>query len=62
VALADDSDRLARLKSKLEAARLTTPLFDTEAFTRVMESAYRAMLDRCRDGLPPEHLEIGAVR
>lgn len=62
VALASDSVPLARLKSSLDAARLTTPLFDTAGFTRLMESAYRAMLDRCRDGLPPDHLEIGAGR
>ena len=59
VALADDPLRCEALKSRLEEARLTTPLFDTEGFTRLIESAYRAMLDRCRKGLPPDHLEIG---
>jgi protein O-GlcNAc transferase len=59
VALAGDPLRLEALTSRLAEARLTTPLFDTEGFTRLMESAYRAMLDRCRKGLPPDHLEIG---
>jgi protein O-GlcNAc transferase len=60
VALANDPPRLAALKSRLQEARLQTPLFDTVGFTRLMESAYRTMLDRCRNGLPPDHLEIGA--
>lgn len=59
VALATDPARLAALRARLDAARLTTPLFDTEGFTRHLESAYRAMLDRCRRGLPPRDLDIG---
>jgi protein O-GlcNAc transferase len=62
IALASDARRLAALRSRLEEARLDTPLFDTEGFTRLMESAYRTMLDRCRNGLPPDHFDIGVER
>ena len=58
VALARDPARLAGLRSRVAEARLTSPLFDTEGITRRMESAYEAMFERCRRGLPPDHLEI----
>lgn len=60
VVLARDPARLTALRSRLADARLASPLFDTEGFTRRIESAYEAMLERCRRGLPPDHLEIGA--
>ena len=37
--------RLAALKQKLEANRLTTPLFDSTRFTRNLEVAYETMRD-----------------
>lgn len=58
VALAADRPRLADIRARLERARRTTPLFDTAGFTRIMESAYRTMVERCRAGLPPDHLDI----
>lgn len=60
VALAADRPRLESLKARLAAARDTTPLFDTAGYTRSIETAYEAMLQRSRSGLPPEHLNIGA--
>ncbi len=42
-ALATQPERMAAVKAKLEANRLTTPLFNTEAFTRDIEAAYDAM-------------------
>ncbi|HEV2269387.1 MAG TPA: tetratricopeptide repeat protein [Steroidobacteraceae bacterium] len=62
VALAADRPRLADVRARLERARRTMPLFDTAGFTRVMESAYRTMIERCRAGLPPDHLDIPAER
>jgi len=41
--LATNPARLAAVKAKLAANRLTTPLFDTEASTRALEDAYEAM-------------------
>lgn len=58
VALATERPRLESLKARLIAARLTTPLFDTEAYTRSVEAAYEAMLERARSGLPPDHLKM----
>jgi predicted O-linked N-acetylglucosamine transferase (SPINDLY family) len=45
LALANDPARLAALKQKLEANRLTTPLFDSSRFTRNLEAAYEQMRD-----------------
>jgi protein O-GlcNAc transferase len=45
LALACDPARLAALKHKLAANRLTTPLFDTTRFTRNLETAYENMRD-----------------
>ena len=61
VDLATNPDKLAALKAKLANNRLTTPLFDTELFTRDLERAYEAMCERHRLGLPPEDIELAAT-
>jgi protein O-GlcNAc transferase len=43
VALAQDPARLAALRAKLAANRLSTPLFDTARFTRDLEAAFTAI-------------------
>jgi predicted O-linked N-acetylglucosamine transferase (SPINDLY family) len=58
VQLAENPQRLAQIRQRLEDNRLTTPLFDTPSFTRDLESAYRAAYDRYRAGLPPEHIDV----
>ena len=58
VGLSSQPQPLGQLKRRLEANRLTTPLFDTALFCRHIEAAYGAMYDRCQDGLPPDHLDI----
>jgi len=58
-ALATDPDRLASVKAKLAANRLTTPLFDIEAYTRDLEGLFETMWRRYRDGEPP--ISIGAL-
>jgi predicted O-linked N-acetylglucosamine transferase (SPINDLY family) len=58
VALAADPRRMAEIKHKLGANRLTTPLFDTRLHTRSLESAYTEMQERYRSGLPPEDIFI----
>jgi protein O-GlcNAc transferase len=56
--LATHPDRLAAIRRKLAANRLTSPLFDTISFTRDIEAVYRAMHDRHSSGLPPDHIVI----
>ena len=57
-ALALDPERLRAIRGKLERNRLTTPLFDTEWFTRHIEAAYTAMYERYYEDLLPEHIFI----
>lgn len=58
VALAIDPVRLAAIREKLAAGVATASLFDTARATRHMESAYIAMHQRYRDGLPPDHISL----
>ncbi len=58
VDLASNPDKLAAIKAKLANNRLTTPLFDTEGFTRDLERAFAAMCERYRLGLPPEDYDL----
>ncbi|WP_137158020.1 hypothetical protein [Rhizobium sp. FKL33] len=59
--LIGDANKRAHYRSKLEAARLTSPLFDPARMTRHLETAYRMMAERARLGLPPEHLDVPAL-
>jgi protein O-GlcNAc transferase len=58
VALATEPDKLTRIRTKLADNRLTTPLFDTELFTRHIEVAFLEMYRRHQDGLPPDHFAV----
>jgi protein O-GlcNAc transferase len=58
VALATDPQRLAGIKHKLKANRLTTPLFDTRRFAECLEIGYSKILERFDAGLPPEHVHV----
>ena len=53
--LATNPTKLAALRQKLAANRLTAPLLDTVRFTRHIEAAYTAMMERLRAGLAPDH-------
>jgi protein O-GlcNAc transferase len=59
VELAIDSDRLSQINAKLLRSRSISPLFDTTTLTRHLEQAYRVMAERCRAGLPTEHIHVG---
>lgn len=48
IALAQDRSRLAALRQRLAEARTTTPLFDTQGFTRDLERLYRAIWNHHR--------------
>jgi predicted O-linked N-acetylglucosamine transferase (SPINDLY family) len=58
VELASRPDKLAAIRAKLERNRLTSPLFDTQLFTRHIESAYQAMYERYQKGLPADHIVV----
>ncbi|HEY8095155.1 MAG TPA: UDP-N-acetylglucosamine-peptide N-acetylglucosaminyltransferase, partial [Methylobacter sp.] len=58
VELAKHPERLAGIKTKLAANRLTTPLFDTDLFTKKLETAYTAMYERYHTDLPPDHIFV----
>jgi protein O-GlcNAc transferase len=65
----DDMVRIARhigidagyrkaLREKVSANRLSSPLFDTARFTGNFESAIEMMVERCRAGLPADHMDV----
>jgi protein O-GlcNAc transferase len=56
--LAGDPRRLAELKQKLAAQRLTCPLFDDVRFARHMEAAFAAMHARRLSGAPPRSFAV----
>jgi predicted O-linked N-acetylglucosamine transferase (SPINDLY family) len=56
--LARNRERLHALCRKLQENRLGAPLFDSGAYTRHLEAAYRAMVERYEAGLAPEHIHI----
>ena len=58
VDLAHNPEKLGAFKKRLEENKLTAPLFDTQLFTRNIESAYKRMMERHCLGLPPDHLYI----
>lgn len=58
--LALSPGKLAQIRSKLEANRRSTPLFDTLTYTRHLEHGYRLAHARSVDGLPPETIDVPA--
>ena len=58
IELATHPERLAQIRQKLADNRLTTPLFDTELFTRNIEAAYTEMYERYQADLPPGHIHV----
>jgi predicted O-linked N-acetylglucosamine transferase (SPINDLY family) len=58
IELANDPARLAKIKDKLRAGRVTSPLFNTRLFTRHLEGAYEAMYRRYQAGLAPDHIGV----
>lgn len=56
--LATHPEKLADLRGRLSANRLTTPLFDTERFVRHIETGYDKAYDRFLKGLAPADLSV----
>ncbi|KLN57254.1 tetratricopeptide repeat protein [Variovorax paradoxus] len=60
LSLATSPEKLADLRRRLDCNRTETPLFDTPLFARRIETAFAAMWDRHRLGLPPDHIHVAA--
>lgn len=60
VELATNPKRLDEIRQKLARNRLTTPLFDTRAFTGHLEAAYAEMHERYVGNLPPVDFYVEA--
>jgi protein O-GlcNAc transferase len=58
VQLAEYPELLQTIKRKLDTNRLKTSLFDTRAFTRHLEVAYTAVLERHRADLAPQTIYV----
>lgn len=58
VRLAREPETLALMREKLVEQRFTAPLFDTERFTRHIERSFEMMIDRARNGLLPDHMDV----
>ena len=60
LALSAAPHTLQALRRRLADTRLQVPLFDTERFTRHIESAYDLAWERLRQGMAPEHFPVPA--
>ena len=56
--LAGNPDKLELIRTQLNTSRDSSPLFDTEQFTKDIETAYRRMYDRYFTGENPDNLFI----
>lgn len=56
--MATEPGRLAKLRERLAANRLTHPLFDTAGYTRRLEAAYEAIHQRQIAGLAPADIAV----
>ena len=59
--LAPNSQRLSAIKEKLEANRLSTPLFNAELFTKHLENGYQQAYQRYFDGNDPEAISVPMI-
>jgi protein O-GlcNAc transferase len=59
--LATDPPRLRSIRDKLEANRLTHPLFDTDRFRRHIEAAYGIMRETWQRGEPPASFAVSTI-
>jgi predicted O-linked N-acetylglucosamine transferase (SPINDLY family) len=59
--LATNPERLAQIRQKLSDNRLSTPLFDTELFTKNLEDGYQQTYQRYYDGKPPKDIFVSEI-
>jgi predicted O-linked N-acetylglucosamine transferase (SPINDLY family) len=62
IRLAKNSSELATIKSILMENQKTSPLFDSERYARNIEKLYMKMVERHRQGLPPDHIQLDGNR
>ncbi len=60
VRLGTDKAFRQEIRDRIAANRFRAPLFDTERFIQHLEDAYRTMVERARNGLPPAPIDIAA--
>jgi predicted O-linked N-acetylglucosamine transferase (SPINDLY family) len=58
IELATNPEELATIKRKLADSRFKAPLFDTQLFTKHIETAYTAMYERYQADLPPDYIYV----
>ena len=58
IALSQDMDKLAEIRARLEANRLTSPLFDTLRWVRNVEAGYKLMWSRYEAGSAPADISV----
>jgi predicted O-linked N-acetylglucosamine transferase (SPINDLY family) len=56
IELAKDQVKLQEIKDKLERNRLTTPLFDSAAFAKDIETVYSKIYEKYQADLLPDHI------
>ena len=61
IELATIPQKLITIKQKLANNRRKTSLFDTEAITRHIETAFGTMYARHKSGLPPVHIDVSQI-
>lgn len=60
-ALATDAQRLAAIRTRLAANRISHPLFNIARFARHIEAAYETMWGRYQQGKPPESFAVAPI-
>ena len=58
IELANNPEKYKAIKDKLIHNLPRAPLYDTELFTKNIESAYKVMYERNQEGLGPEHIYV----
>ncbi len=58
IELAEDREQLRALRQRIADNRMRSPLFDAERFCRHLEAAFEMMVDRAKQGLEPDHIDV----
>ncbi|MDZ4739203.1 MAG: tetratricopeptide repeat protein [Alphaproteobacteria bacterium] len=61
IRLVSEPATLAGLRKRLEANRMSCPLFDSQRFTTHLEQAFTTIIDRNRRGLAPESFSVPSM-
>ena len=56
--LANNHDKLLKIKNRLLSNLSVSPLFNSKLFTQHLETAYKIIYNRYLDNLPPDHLYL----